>query len=172
MVSEVDRLNQTVSGLPQFARPREPHSQKFPLDELFHKIMTLMKPDFSNQELIFNCQHDTDIQLKADPDLLLQVLMNLLKNSINATPPGGEVSLDALQTEGQCRITVSDTGRGMSENEQERMCAPFFSTGKSDTGLGLAVKFSRTIFLQTSEGIELQTKIHVEILRQELEPAS
>lgn len=155
MVSEVDRLNQTVSGLLQFARPREPQLQHFLLDDLFGKVMTLMKSDFANKDLIFNCRPETDIRLHADPDLLLQVLMNLLKNSINATEAGNEISLTAGREEGVYRISVSDTGRGMSEQERERMFDPFFTTGKTGTGLGLAV--SHQIIEQHNGSFEIQT---------------
>ena len=139
MISEVDRLNQTVSGLLQFARPRELQLQETALDDLFAKTMILMNPDFQSSGLHFTCSRDTGIRVYADPDLLLQVLLNLLKNSIHATPSGGKISLLAEEQESQIRISVTDTGRGMTEKEREQMFDPFFTTGKTGTGLGLAV---------------------------------
>jgi len=139
MVSEVDRLNKTVSGLLQFARPREPQIRHVQLDEVLAKTCALMSPDIDSHGLRFTCSSDTGITMQADPDLLLQVLMNLLKNSIYATSPGGRVGLEAVEEQQQIRISVIDTGKGMSEQEQERMFDPFFTTGKTGTGLGLAV---------------------------------
>lgn len=139
MMSEVDRLNRNVSGLLQFARPREPQLVPVDLDELLAKTVVLMGSDFANHALHFEWQRDTGITLAADPDLLLQVLMNLLKNSIHATPPGGTVGLTCSEDEQHVRIQISDTGCGMSEHEREKMFDPFFTTGKSGTGLGLAV---------------------------------
>lgn len=139
MVSEVDRLNRNVSGLLQFARPREPSFVTVSLEELIRKTLALMESDFARRELHVHWQCATPIQLEADPDQLLQVLMNLLKNSVSATAPGGEVSLSGTEDEGQVRITVTDNGSGMTDQERERMFDPFFTTKKTGTGLGLAV---------------------------------
>ena len=139
MVSEVDRLNRNISGLLQFASPREPQLGPVDLDQLISKTVALMEGDFADHELDFHWQCNTGIILLADPDLLLQVLMNLLKNSINATSSGGEVSLTGSEDGRSVRIAVSDTGCGMNEQEQEKMFDPFFTTRKTGTGLGLAV---------------------------------
>jgi two-component system, NtrC family, sensor histidine kinase HydH len=139
MVSEVDRLNRNISGLLQFARPREPQLGPVDLDQLISKTVVLMESDFADHELNFHWRCNTGIILLADPDLLLQVLMNLLKNSINATSSGGEVSLICTEDDRSIRITVSDTGGGMTEQEREKMFDPFFTTRKTGTGLGLAV---------------------------------
>lgn len=139
MVSEVDRLNNTVSGLLQFARPREPQMQPVKLDELLAKTAALMASDLAGRGLRFQCRTDTGIGCTGDPDLLLQVLMNLLKNSISATAEGGEISLTAVDDGQAVRITVDDSGCGMNEQEQERMFDPFFTTKNTGTGLGLTV---------------------------------
>lgn len=139
MVSEVDRLNNTVSGLLQFARPREPQMQSVKLDELLAKTAALMASDLAGRGLRFQCRTDTGIGCTGDPDLLLQVLMNLLKNSISATAEGGEISLTAVDDGQAVRITVDDSGCGMNEQERERMFDPFFTTKNTGTGLGLTV---------------------------------
>jgi len=159
MKSEVDRLNRNISGLLQFARPREPNIIDINLDELISKTVTLMESDFSKQTLNFHWQCNTGITLEADPDLILQVLLNLLKNSILATPSGGEVSLGATETEQWIRISVTDNGMGMSEQECEKMFDPFFTTRKTGTGLGLAV--SHQLIEQHNGTFEVKTDLDV-----------
>jgi len=139
MISEIDRLNATVSSLLQFSRPREPLLQRIKLDELFDKTVTLMDTDFSKRKIQFTRPGTTNIEIEADPDLLLQVLMNLLKNSINATDANGRIRLSCHEDGHHVRISVSDNGRGMSEQDREKMFDPFFTTNKNGTGLGLAV---------------------------------
>ncbi len=139
MVSEVDRLNQNISGLLQFARPREPQMIRVRVDDLFIKIFALMESDFISHKLTFHWDRNTSIELDADPDLLLQVLLNLLKNSISSTPERGEINLQAKERNDNVCISVTDTGEGMTEQECQKMFDPFFTTKRSGTGLGLAV---------------------------------
>lgn len=158
MVSEVDRLNQTISALLQFAKPREPKFVQVDIDTLFRKTEQLMQAEFNSRSISFHLRHNEDqaIHLQADPDLLLQVLLNLLKNSINATPVGGNVTLGAWEDEKEVYIQVSDNGYGMGWNEKERMFDPFFTTRKEGTGLGLAV--SHQIVEQHGGDFEVQTE--------------
>ncbi|WP_143166021.1 two-component system sensor histidine kinase NtrB [Desulfofustis glycolicus] len=155
MIGEVDRLNRTVSGLLQFARPREPSFEIVDLDELFARTFALLANDFAEHKLKAHRQQEVDIKVEADPDLLLQVLMNLLKNSVNATPAGGEVSLRAAADDRLVRIIVADTGSGVSDEDKERMFDPFFTTRKNGVGLGLAV--SHQIVEQHHGTIEVRT---------------
>ncbi len=139
MISEVDRLNRNISGLLQFARPREPQFVAVDLEKLIAKTAFMMEGDLDKSGLKFQQQCENGITFEGDPDLLLQVLMNLLKNSMHASTVGGEVSLIGSEDEHTVRISVSDTGGGMSEQEKEKMFDPFFTTKKTGTGLGLAV---------------------------------
>lgn len=139
MVSEVDRLNQTISALLQFARPREPQFETVDLDTLITKTVALMEAECEHHSIRLRWSCNTGIEVIADPDLLLQVLLNLLKNSISATPPQGEIALTSIREGREAVISVHDTGKGMTQEEQERMFDPFFTTKKTGTGLGLTV---------------------------------
>jgi two-component system sensor histidine kinase HydH len=139
MVSEVDRLNQNISGLLQFARPREPQFLSVEVDGIITKTVALMEADFKSHSMNFHWECNTNIIVMADPDFILQVLLNLLKNSINATESGGEISLTVRQDNERVIFSVKDNGCGMTERERERMFDPFFTSKKTGTGLGLAV---------------------------------
>jgi len=139
MISEVDRLNHLVTELLQFGAPREITFDKVDVKTMVGKIDTLLEKDFAEKNIRFVHRFAENIELYGDTDLLMQCLLNLLKNSIQATPENGEISLD-ISCDGQaCRITVSDTGMGMSEETKNKMFDPFYTTRKSGTGLGLSV---------------------------------
>ncbi len=159
MISEVDRLNQTISSLLQFARAREPQPVQMKSRDLFEKLSSLMEADFAAGHISFHQQFDPEMPLFADPDLLLQVLLNLLKNSISVTDSGGRITLTALRQGDEIVIEVSDTGRGMTDEEQEKLFDPFFSTRKDGTGLGLAV--SHQIVEQHHGRIEVASRLGV-----------
>jgi two-component system sensor histidine kinase HydH len=139
MISEVDRLNHLVTELLQFGAPREIAFDKVDVKTMVEKIVTLLEKDFAAKGIRFVHQFDENVELYGDTDLLMQTLLNLLKNSIQATPEGDEISLD-IGCDGQaCRISVSDTGVGMSDETKNKMFDPFYTTRKSGTGLGLSV---------------------------------
>lgn len=139
MMSEVDRLNQTISGMLQFSRQREPDFKIVDMGELLDKTASLMGSDFQGHDISLYMDIEEDIQIEADPDMLLQVLLNLLRNSIQATPKGGSVTVSVSRSGETVRTRIKDTGRGMIESERDKMFDPFFTTRKEGTGLGLAV---------------------------------
>jgi two-component system sensor histidine kinase HydH len=140
MVGEVDRLNRTVSALLQFSRPRDPEFQQVDLAPLLTKTLRLLRDDLSAHNLTGELElAEESMTARADPDLLTQVVINLLQNAVAATGPGGKIVLGAKRENGEIRLWVKDTGKGMEREEMTRMFDPFFTTRKTGTGLGLAV---------------------------------
>ncbi len=82
-------------------------------------------------------------QLVCDADQLQQALVALLVNAVEAMPQGGSLTLRAEEDEASVRLSVADTGIGMTPDVQARIFEPFFSTkdGKTGVGLGLAVVY-------------------------------
>ena len=111
---------------------------------------------YQNKQIDLVLKKNTGIQLNGDPDLLLQVLMNLLKNSVNSISSGGRISLECRQDNHSVNITVTDNGCGMSDEIREKMFDPFFTTQRSGTGLGLAV--SHQIIEQHGGTFDVQTE--------------
>jgi len=140
MIGEVDRLNRTVSALLQFARPREPEWVAVDLGALLKKAMTFIQADADNHQVKLNLTlPDGGLIVSADPDLLLQLLLNLLQNSLAAIAAGDQIELGVGPQGDNIRIWIRDTGKGMTATEQSQMFDPFFTTRKEGTGLGLAV---------------------------------
>jgi signal transduction histidine kinase len=74
---------------------------------------------------------------------LLQVLSNLLSNSIDALPPNGRLAIRVRKSQGEVHLMVADDGHGIPENIRPRIFEPFFTTKKNHgTGLGLAISKS------------------------------
>ena len=75
-----------------------------------------------------------------DPQLVEQILLNLLKNSIEALTPGQHVTVSAGVENGDAYLEVSDDGPGLAEEARRQLFQPFSTTkGEAGTGLGLAV---------------------------------
>ncbi len=139
MIGEVDRLNECISSLLQFSRPREP--EHVPLDpvELLGKMEKLLEYDLKEKNITLEKSYNCSVEIEGDGDLLLQVLLNVLKNSLNACAVNGVISVSCENDDENISITVKDNGVGMSRAECEQMFDPFFTTRKSGTGLGLTV---------------------------------
>ena len=139
MVTEIDRLDRLIGALLQFARPREPEVRDLPVAPLAERTVALVQADAEAAGLSLRVDVPEGLEVRADPDLLTQVLLNLVQNAVAATGPGGEVAITARAEGGTVGIAVDDTGRGLTPEEREHMFDPFYTTRRTGTGLGLAV---------------------------------
>lgn len=132
--------------LTTFSR-READEPLTPLDvrEVVNAAAILVKPLLQKQARLRVRLPATGLPVRGDAGRLKQILVNLVTNARDATPPDGEITVEAERWEepeagSQVRLTVRDTGRGMDEATRQRMFEPFFTTkaAGNGTGLGLA----------------------------------
>jgi signal transduction histidine kinase len=139
LMDESDRIERLIGELLAYARPRPPHRTPLDLQTTLTVAAHHVRP--------YALQHGVTIAVAslpgqvvwADEEQLRQVLANLLLNAVQATSPGGSVSLGATASAGGVSLTVADTGRGMAPEVRERACDPFFTTRPEGTGLGLSL---------------------------------
>ncbi|WP_025323235.1 two-component system sensor histidine kinase NtrB [Deferrisoma camini] len=139
MVEEIDRLDRLISALLQFARPREPEPRDVGVASVVERVRALAEAEAAQAGIALRVDVPAELTVRADPDLLTQVLLNLVQNALAATPPGGEVSVAAWEEGDEAAVAVDDTGRGLTPEEREHMFDPFYTTRPTGTGLGLAV---------------------------------
>jgi two-component system sensor histidine kinase HydH len=158
MVGEVDRLNRTVSALLQFSRPREPDMVEIDLCALTQRAITFIQADADSQRVRLKLnQPKSDLKVSADPDLLQQLLLNLLQNSLAATPAEGEIELGIKQLTGEIELWVQDSGKGLTAEDQAKMFDPFYTTKNDGTGLGLVMV--QQIVEQHNGRIDVETEL-------------
>jgi two-component system sensor histidine kinase AtoS len=137
--SEIDRLSRVMEDLLEYGRPRPPETGPVPLRDLFRRLDALMAPEIRRLGLHLGLMGDAELVLLADRDHVMQILINLMVNAMQACPPGGAITLYAQADEGRARIEVRDTGGGISGEDLPHVMEPFFTTRNSGTGLGLSV---------------------------------
>lgn len=147
---QIIRMEKTIQGLLDYARPPEMHQVRHDLRDTVRRALNLVA-GHARQMNIAVCEDFSlvPVLVDGDPGQLHQVFVNLLLNGIEAMPGGGELWVavqDAALTDGCCRVTVTDSGNGISENILERMFEPFVTSKERGTGLGLAI--SRRIVQQ------------------------
>jgi len=141
MVQEVDRLNRVITELLEFSRPTDLKRQPIDIRTLLSRSIQLIEKDATNKAIDIKLYTEDDIcPVWADPDRLAQCLLNLYLNAIQSMEDGGTLSVRCTAGEAEnVNITVSDTGKGITSEQLNKIFDPYFTTKKNGTGLGLAI---------------------------------
>ncbi len=149
--SEVERMNCILKEYLSFSRPLDKlRRERFALSALADDVILLLGPQASGAGVALRRQGDARIE--ADPRRLREALFNLVANALEATPRGGSVAIEIAERDGGVRISVRDSGRGMTPDVLERLGTPFFTTREQGTGLGVAM--ARSAFAQHGGTLE------------------
>lgn len=163
VIENIDRMHELLKDIAEFSRPRKEQS-------VFHDIRTSLSQTlhFIEKEceghgvVIEKTFEDTLPLICCNPQRLKQVFLNLFKNSIEAMPAGGRLSVTAervaMNQEGKdsVLVKVADTGVGISEEELRRIFKPFHTTKGNGNGLGLFIV--RNIVREHNGRIEVNSR--------------
>jgi signal transduction histidine kinase len=153
IVTESARLNRILTGLLDYARDRSPSLREVSVAEIFKKIRFLLEKDPGFRPDLVNVRQlveNGDILFRSDPDLLVQVLLNVALNAVQALPDGkGTLEFSARMDGDNVGLEVKDDGHGMGRDEVARAFEPFFTNKPNGTGLGLAASLH---YVQALEG--------------------
>jgi signal transduction histidine kinase len=151
---ESDRLSRLLSEFLDFARTGVTSVRRVDLVDIAHQAAALVNahPDKPENVTIRELFPSTPLVVVGDDDLLHRVIFNLLLNAVQASPPGGEVRLEAAElayhqlpaqaerfTRGAMMVQVTDQGKGIADSIKERLFEPFVTTKTGGTGLGLSI---------------------------------
>jgi len=140
ITAEIDRLSSVVTSLLEFARPLHLEPRAVSVRELFDRAALLAEGELAAKGARLGRAESPALPtVKADPDLLSQVLLGLLANAAEAVPYGGDVTLAAHARDGAVELVVEDSGPGIPAELRDRVFEPFFTTRPRGIGLGLAV---------------------------------
>ncbi|MCF6282062.1 MAG: ATP-binding protein [Candidatus Polarisedimenticolaceae bacterium] len=140
VLGEVDRLNGMLSETLDYARPIQLSEKPGHLDHLLDRVLELEEPLLTQKKIQISRQVCSDSPaIRLDAGKMQQVLLNLIKNAIEASPTGGEISI-VLRREGQKVILeLINGGTPMESETVARAFEPFFTTKPKGTGLGLGL---------------------------------
>ena len=140
MIEEMNRAETIINDYLSLAKPDIEHLEMVDASELASKVMDLMN---SYAMMSKNIKLETvlhkGVHIKCNPSELKQVLINIVKNGIEAMRDGGNLSIYIYKEKGYGVIEIGDTGIGMSDVELERLGTAFYSLKEKGTGMGMMV---------------------------------
>jgi two-component system, NtrC family, sensor histidine kinase HydH len=143
VISEVDRLNAVVEEFLAFARPPRPRLQPVQLNALLEGVLTLQRTALGPQIVVQPTLAPALPSISADPDLLKQALVNILKNAVEAVGAAGTVGVTTRALRRGRRpgvaIEIDDSGPGLSPEHLAHLFEPFHTSKPKGSGLGLAI---------------------------------
>ncbi|NOS82641.1 MAG: PAS domain S-box protein [Nitrospira sp.] len=142
IVTQIERITKVMNQLLAFARRKTPERRAVDLGEIVEDSLEMFQERIAHSRITVEKVIEAGLPpAHADRDQVLQVLINLVVNSLHAMPEGGRLRLSLARENNHLCLGVSDTGHGMPEEIRQKVFDPFFTTkefGKG-TGLGLTV---------------------------------
>ena len=139
ILEEIERIDNIVKGLMDFARPTTLNLAQQSLVPALQSILALMEANLTHHQIQLVSELATDLpDFQFDSDKIKQAFMNVVLNAMEAMPQGGTLTVATFKQEDAVRIKVTDTGIGIPEEDIEHLFEPFFTRKEKGTGLGLA----------------------------------
>ncbi len=144
ILKESDRLNSIITNFLSYARPPAAEFVQTDVAEAVRELMKLLRhsPDVEAHHELIDDSGSESIMIAADPAQLRQIFWNLARNAMQAMPNGGKlrIGLERIPNN-RVRISIEDTGKGMSPEQVEQLFEPFSNSTSGGTGLGLSIVY-------------------------------
>jgi signal transduction histidine kinase len=143
-LDQAAQMERMFSELLNYSKPLEIQKKDVPVEPLLEKCMQELEGEVTARRIAVDRRSAPDIPpVIGDPDKIEQVLLNVLKNAIEACETNGRITVSASAEEANTgstvTIAVADTGSGISQRNLKTIFKPFFTTKKKGTGLGLTI---------------------------------
>ena len=144
IIEETDRLNSVVSQFLNYAKPYSLNRNVQPVNPVVEKAISVIRASHLPDDLVVEADLRPDLPLvRIDAEQIIQVMLNIAYNAIEAMPGGGKLTLRTSKIAGDAGeavgISIRDTGRGMKREEIKSVFKPFFTTKERGVGLGLSI---------------------------------
>lgn len=140
LISEVERLDRSISELLDYSRPESLELKKLQLVQPIKKAIRLIRSDAQAEDIEIIEKYENENRLvEGDQDKLTQLFLNLLLNSIQAMKNGGTLTISTQHSSDKASVIITDSGQGIDDVIKEKIFDPYFTTKNDGTGLGLSL---------------------------------
>lgn len=140
-LDELDRAQSIINDYLSLAKPQKNIYQSINLSEELTKIVDLMTSYTNIQNIIIFSNIEENLHTNGNKDEIKQVLVNIMKNGIEAIEANGRLEVNAFFKKGMIHIEIKDNGMGMTNKQIEQLGTPFYSTKEMGTGVGMTICF-------------------------------
>ncbi len=155
---EISRLDYIVSQFLQAIRPSPPKLQSISLNEVIRESLDLLEPELKNRHLHVEQKFSAHLPpVPLDAAQIKQVLVNLIKNAMQAMTKGGTLNVVTGAGADGVWFSINDTGGGIPQEQINRIFEPFYTTKAKGTGLGLMIV--QRIVRDHGGRIELESRV-------------
>ena len=138
--SEVKRLDLIITQFLSAIRPTKPNMEMIDFRELVEATLNFMKNEIKDHSITVHCKWPEVMpDISGDSNQLKQAIYNLIKNASQAMPEGGRIDIICRVNEDNLRLSISDTGCGISAKDMGNIFEPYFTRKQAGTGLGLMI---------------------------------
>ena len=142
ILDEIERVNLIVEEFMVLSKPQIVNLETKNIVPILENVLSLVKFESEKRNIKILLKIVNDVSLVAcDENRFKQVLLNFVKNAMEAMPGGGVLTVDLSHSNDQVRLVIQDTGIGIPEDKLKKLGEPFFTTKKTGNGLGLMVSF-------------------------------
>lgn len=140
MIAEIDRVTSLTEEYLQFSRLPESQPVRDDINRVVKESVDFYQPQARQKKVVLQSAISTKTwEVRFDPVQIRRVLLNIMRNAVEAMPKGGMLNIATEQSGREVVIRIVDTGVGIAPEEIEKIFDPFFTTKDFGTGLGLAV---------------------------------
>jgi signal transduction histidine kinase len=143
IAAEIKRLDEVIQGFLRFIRPQELQLEMVDVQALIGEVLALVEPDARRTGVHCRAKASGVLsEVRGDPALLRQALLNLALNACQAMPKGGELRMTAREErDGRICIVVEDTGVGIAAAQLDHIFDLYYTTKRGGSGIGLSMVF-------------------------------
>jgi two-component system sensor histidine kinase HydH len=139
IMGSVDRANRWITELVRVSNAPQLTLEAVATAPMWRDCLAELQTEMDRSRVTWELQDGEALEVIAHPAMLRQILLSVLANAVEAMPQGGPIRIGWVLDNQQLRMSVVDSGTGISENTKRALFRPFFSTKSGGLGIGLAL---------------------------------
>lgn len=169
IMSEVERMNLIVSEFLILGKPQAAHYTIEQCSGILQEVLSIFAIQVKMNNISLNVQLGCDAEIECDRNQIKQVFLNILRNSMEALPFGGSITVTLDVEDGFQTVIFTDNGEGMNQQVLERLGEPFHTTRGDGNGLGIMIvkkivaAHKGRVAIDSEEGVGTSVTIYLPI---------